>query len=156
MKALTVHQPWAWAVAEGFKPTENRSWRTHYRGRLLIHAGLAVDKNARIVRHSRAAAIRLDELGGTANLWNARQHIPSRLHTPHPTLAMAAAIAIATLEDCHAAEPGCCTPWGEPGVYHWQLTHVTVLSSPVPCTGRQGLWTPGPDIVRAADLAMSA
>lgn len=39
MQALTVCQPWAWAIIEGPKRTENRSWRTNYRGPLVIHAG---------------------------------------------------------------------------------------------------------------------
>jgi hypothetical protein len=37
MRALTVRQPWAWAIFHG-KPVENRSWATKYRGDLLIHA----------------------------------------------------------------------------------------------------------------------
>lgn len=41
MKALSVRQPWAWAIVNGFKPVENRTWRTDWRGELLIHAGLA-------------------------------------------------------------------------------------------------------------------
>ena len=39
-KALTIRQPFAWCAVAGFKPVENRSQRTHYRGPLLIHAGL--------------------------------------------------------------------------------------------------------------------
>lgn len=39
MKALTLYQPWASLVAQGVKTIETRSWSTHYRGRLLIHAG---------------------------------------------------------------------------------------------------------------------
>lgn len=39
MKALSVCQPWAWAIIHGAKRIENRSWRTRYRGPLLIHAG---------------------------------------------------------------------------------------------------------------------
>lgn len=38
MKALSVRQPWAWLLAQGFKDIENRSRFTHYRGPLLIHA----------------------------------------------------------------------------------------------------------------------
>lgn len=37
-KGLTFIQPWATAVAFVCKDVENRSWRTHYRGRLAIHA----------------------------------------------------------------------------------------------------------------------
>src|SRR5579859_1109893 len=38
MKALTVMQPWATLVALGAKRIETRSWNTHYRGPLAIHA----------------------------------------------------------------------------------------------------------------------
>lgn len=38
MKALSIRQPWAWLIVNGHKPIENRSWRTAYRGPLLIHA----------------------------------------------------------------------------------------------------------------------
>lgn len=46
MRALTVRQPWAGLIAQGVKTTENRSWRTHYRGALLIHAGTRWDPTA--------------------------------------------------------------------------------------------------------------
>lgn len=38
MKALSIRQPWAWLIVHGYKPIENRSWYTHYRGRFLVHA----------------------------------------------------------------------------------------------------------------------
>lgn len=38
MKALSIKQPWAWLIVHGFKPIENRTWATRYRGRFLIHA----------------------------------------------------------------------------------------------------------------------
>lgn len=38
-KGLTFVQPWATAVAFAGKDIENRSWRTHYRGPLAVHAG---------------------------------------------------------------------------------------------------------------------
>lgn len=43
MKALSIHQPWAWALANGHKPLENRNWPTQYRGELLIHATKTFD-----------------------------------------------------------------------------------------------------------------
>lgn len=36
--ALSVRQPWAWLIVNGFKPVENRTWPTPYRGPVLIHA----------------------------------------------------------------------------------------------------------------------
>jgi hypothetical protein len=38
MKAITIRQPFAWLIVKGRKNIENRTWRTHYRGPLLIHA----------------------------------------------------------------------------------------------------------------------
>lgn len=38
MKTLALRQPWATYVAEGTKTVEVRTWRTHYRGPLLIVA----------------------------------------------------------------------------------------------------------------------
>jgi len=42
-KALSVRQPWAWAIVTGYKPIENRSWRRPnpalgFRGPVCIHA----------------------------------------------------------------------------------------------------------------------
>ena len=45
MKVLTLKQPWATLVAEGIKEYEFRSWKTNYRGKILIHAGSGIDKN---------------------------------------------------------------------------------------------------------------
>jgi hypothetical protein len=39
MKALSIRQPWAWAILHAGKDVENRDWRTDYRGPVLIHAG---------------------------------------------------------------------------------------------------------------------
>lgn len=42
MKVLTVKQPWASFIAHGIKDIENRTWKTNFRGRVLIHAGQAL------------------------------------------------------------------------------------------------------------------
>lgn len=39
MIALSIRQPWAWLIVNGWKDVENRSWHTSYRGFVLIHAG---------------------------------------------------------------------------------------------------------------------
>lgn len=39
MKAIVIHQPWAWAILAGIKRYENRTWRTTHRGALAIVAG---------------------------------------------------------------------------------------------------------------------
>lgn len=42
MWAISVQQPWAWALFHG-KDVENRPWATKYRGELLIHASKNFD-----------------------------------------------------------------------------------------------------------------
>ena len=46
MKVLTIRQPWASLIMNGYKKFEFRSWSTKYRGAILIHAGKNVDKEA--------------------------------------------------------------------------------------------------------------
>lgn len=46
MKIITLKQPWATLVANGIKKYEFRTWKTNYRGELLIHAGKGIDKEA--------------------------------------------------------------------------------------------------------------
>ncbi len=36
--ALSVRQPWAWAIIHAGKDIENRTWRTDFRGPVCIHA----------------------------------------------------------------------------------------------------------------------
>ncbi len=45
-KALSIMQPWAWLIVNGFKGIENRDWRCRRRGPILIHAGKKVDRDA--------------------------------------------------------------------------------------------------------------
>lgn len=46
MKVITIKQPYASLIAEGFKEYEFRTWKTKYRGEILIHAGKGIDKEA--------------------------------------------------------------------------------------------------------------
>lgn len=46
MKVITIKQPFASLIAEGLKRYEFRTWRTKYRGDILIHAGKSVDLKA--------------------------------------------------------------------------------------------------------------
>ncbi len=46
MIALSIRQPWAWLIVNGFKDIENRSWRRDRRGPILIHAGQVLERDA--------------------------------------------------------------------------------------------------------------
>ena len=44
MKTLTIKEPYATLIKEGIKKYEFRTWKTNYRGPILIHAGKGKDK----------------------------------------------------------------------------------------------------------------
>ncbi|CAM3313057.1 ASCH domain-containing protein [Stackebrandtia soli] len=121
MKALTLHQPWATAIAHAGKTIENRGWSTDYRGPLAIHA----------------ASRQPDP--DTVAWFYARHAMPA---APLPTGVI---VAVADLTDVHhATDTACsCDPtWAEPGAWHWALADVTALDKPIPHRGAMRLWTP--------------
>ena len=45
MKALTIRQHWASLIINGYKKYEFRSWKTNYRGKILIHSAIQIEKD---------------------------------------------------------------------------------------------------------------
>jgi hypothetical protein len=45
MKALSIRQPWAWAIICCGKDIENRNWPTRFRGRFLVHASQGMTRD---------------------------------------------------------------------------------------------------------------
>lgn len=45
MKAISIKQPWASFIVMGKKTIETRTWKTNYRGDLLIVSSKTMDKN---------------------------------------------------------------------------------------------------------------
>lgn len=45
LKALSIKQPWAWLIVNGYKDLENRKALKHLKGTFLIHAGASFDLN---------------------------------------------------------------------------------------------------------------
>jgi hypothetical protein len=43
--ALSIRQPWAWAIIHAGKDIENRSWLTTFRGRFFIHAAKGLTRS---------------------------------------------------------------------------------------------------------------
>lgn len=137
MKAITVRQPWAWCIATGHKPEENRGWTTKYRGPLAIHAGGTVDVDSVDMVKSM-----LVELG-----------VVPTMETPVPDqhlTATGAVIAVADLVGICTDSARCrCSMWAGLGQNHWKLRNVEPLADPVPARGRQSLWDIGLPAVAA-------
>jgi hypothetical protein len=112
MKILTVKQPWAFALAAGWKDIENRSWGTLYRGPVAIHAGRDVDEDFHQV-------------------WPEQQILPPYVLG----LPRGAIVAVADLVDV-TTDSG--SPWAQDGLFHWQFANPRELP-PIPFTGALGL-----------------
>lgn len=139
MKALTVRQPYAWAIATGEKTVENRSRPTKHRGELAIHAGAAWSYIGGV---DDVVLDALYEWMTPAQRVQAEDGIDP---AAFPTLfTFRAVIATVDVVGCHRAY-GCCLPWGQQGepdapMYHWVLANHRKLDTPVPAKGRLGLW----------------
>jgi hypothetical protein len=44
-RAISIRQPWAWAIVNAGKNIENRSWHTSFRGPVALHASKGMTKS---------------------------------------------------------------------------------------------------------------
>jgi len=123
MKVLTIKQPWASLIMSGDKRFEFRSWRTSYRGPLLIHAGKTIDKKF---------ASRL------------KKYLPEEL----PTGKILGKVNIVDCIKCDEKFKNMChaenkdiygkSPFEE--TYAWQIEDIEVFNNPIEIKGKLGLW----------------
>jgi len=58
MKAISIKQPWASLIVHGIKNIENRTWKTHFRGRVYIHAsGKSAGNLMALLNHSQMSEL---------------------------------------------------------------------------------------------------
>lgn len=148
MKALSLWQPWAAAIALGIKSWETRSYATSYRGVLAIHATkrdpLTVMDRAQLA----AFCLRLRDSG--------RPKLRAALD------ARGAIIAVARFTECRRtkevrdalSESERC--WGDysDDRYAWRLEGAVPLLEPVPVRGQQMIWTLSHEEAAAVEAAM--
>ncbi len=122
MQALSVPQPWAWAIARGHKGILNRASNTGYRGPVAIYASFRANLGSCDRPMARAAA------------WDPAD----------PVAAIGGIVAVVSLAGvCAAAASGrpCrCGEWASAGKYHWRLVDPRPLQWPVMALGHPGLW----------------
>jgi hypothetical protein len=68
MKAISIRQPWAELILQGRKTIELRTWQTHYRGRIAIHASQTVREEACVAYSLDPARVVRGALVGTVEL----------------------------------------------------------------------------------------
>lgn len=117
MKALTILQPYAHLITVVQEKTvENRSWRTDYRGPLLIHAG-----KSRTYLNDRDETVypgmTFGAIIGRADLYDCRRAGDVRLDLMRP------------IERNHVHGPHC-----------FMLRNVVAFGRPIPWRGKQGFF----------------
>lgn len=135
MKGFTLWEPWATLMALGFKKNETRSWRTHYRGPLVIHAAKTDRSAGAIVQIFKDAGKSDEELG---DLCSAIGQWP-----------FGKVVAVVRLVDCISTEEAIQRgltqgerAYGDysPGRFAWITSGLRKVDPPVAWKGSQGLW----------------
>lgn len=140
-RVLTVRQPWAafmfpgmaprWgmphidAVPEMYAPknVENRTWKTNYRGPLLIHTSEKVDDNALAIYY--VASLKEPE-------------------KVYKNFVLGAIIGCVDLVDCRANVD---SPWAIQDQNQFILENPISFLVPIFCKGKRRLWRPSKDIL---------
>jgi hypothetical protein len=136
MLALSVRQPWAWAIVRAGKDVENRSWefpQKHIGSLIAIHAG-----------RTREDIMTMPIRGATNALLDAAIDGDT-----DPALSCGAVVGVARVTGCHdghtcpgrGLRAGYCSPWAVQGQCHWLLADAIPLAEPIPCRGALGLWS---------------
>jgi activating signal cointegrator 1 len=151
VRAVSVHQPWATAVALRAKRIETRHWSTQYRGELLIHAAKRCNKTELRAYAADPAWIDALQPAGAAMagkpLWE--------------LLPLGQVVAVCNLADCRPVES---FSWDEldelrrhdetqrcgwtegmmgnfgPGRFGWVLEDIQAFKHPVPFKGGQSFF----------------
>ena len=133
-RALSVRQPWAWALLYGGKTIENRKWPTRHRGRIWIHAP---------ERENRDAIEEAVHLVTQSLKCNDRQAIEHyREHAQRGAILGSMTLTgCRRLAELDLSDPLRSNPWAD-GPWLWLVTEPIALDHPWPTPGRLRLWMP--------------
>jgi len=137
MKALTISQPYATLIANGEKFVENRRWQTSHRGPLVIHAGKGSQYlgSADLAKYPTGCIVAVAELVACKTLHRIKRIAQDdQKRGPYSSIGPYSAQQVASHK--HSEGPYC-----------WVLCNVQKLDEPIPCSGRQSLWTPSDGII---------
>lgn len=122
MKVLTIKEPWATLIIEGYKSYEFRSWKTNYRGKILIHAGLSLAKDMEERFKEYNLKYNCGNIIGEAELVDCilvDEKFNDELRRMNP---------LVYARSNHVEN------------YAWKLENIKKYDNPIPCKGKLGLW----------------
>jgi len=157
MKTLSVKQPHADLIIHGNKPIENRTWRTAYRGQILIHASSRIDRDYVLhMSHEHDFDILAESPGGCQV--SAIVGVATVLDIVHVydiddwmddgSLPSPCSNDAAESELNRAGQAGEIETYAS-GPWCWILGDRRPLKRPVLCHGKLNLWTPSQDVLKA-------
>jgi ASCH domain/Tetratricopeptide repeat len=129
LRALSVRQPWAWAICAGIKKTENRTWTTERRGTIAIHASTSTQVVNAFHKDSGCEAMHRKNFVFGA------------------IIGFADIVDVASYGRQHEDDP-----FAE-GPYCWTMGNGRFLKEPIPIPGKLNLFKLTPaiqDVLRAA------
>lgn len=129
MKALTIKQPFASLICWGAKDIENRSQRTHIRGKVLIHAG------AQWYEGAKESSLKI--LTKEQKEWVSNGQSIALLY--NESMPLSAIIGEVEIVDCVQNHPSI---WAIDGYWHWVLANAVIYENPIPCKGALSFWKP--------------
>lgn len=135
MRAISLWQPWASAIALGHKTIETRGWSTSYRGLLVIHAAKVFGREARDFAAVERALGRMPErvpLGALVAV--------SELIDVQPTEELD--LSISAIERLYGDYT--------PGRFGWKLANIRALPEPIVWRGAQGFFSVPDHIIEKA------
>lgn len=146
MRALTVRQPWAWAIMHGGKDVENRSRNIagSYRGPIAITASLTDDESDPAMLE--AWRLWWDNAGMPGGQRGYVLGVVDLVEVHHCSPTQSCLWA--------SGSPGMCSTWAFRGNYHLTLENPRPLPTPIPIRGRLGLWTLPDDIAAQVEEAL--
>lgn len=134
MKALSIKQPWAWAICNLPEPykkdVENRTRRTNFRGEFLVHASKTFDNRGYFwMQHI------LKKLGYEDSIPKEEEFIKGAI------------VGISTIEDCkHFIN----SKWFD-GPYGYVLTNSAAFKKPIPYKGMLGFFEIDQSIIQNSE-----
>lgn len=164
MRAITIQNPYAWAVAYDLKPVENRGrqhpWASAVGEDVAIHAGKAwhdfgLDDSR--VQQALLKTFPHDDQVHTDGGWRRflRRSVPSLLALDGKVVAVRRLRDVHDPAECPSRHGGAswtearCDGWAEPDQWHLVFESGPRLPTPIPCRGYQGLWTLPTDVEAA-------
>jgi ASCH domain. len=137
MKAISLIQPWASLIVMGAKKFETRSWKTEYRGELLIHASSKLPTQFQKQKFTEGAYFKdyiddLDQLPygaiiGKANLVG--------IYRTEDLVSPQSLFKDVSINEHEKA-------FGDysHGRYAWALDEAFMFKTPIPYRGALGIW----------------